>query len=82
MKSVAHSGEITEEQGESIFMDWSIANYEGEKERRNDPQVIERTWDGLTGGRNGADGWVRANGLIRIRALYHETVLEQLNAIN
>lgn len=83
LKSIAYSDEITEAQGESILMGWSIANYEGVKERRNDPQVIERTWDSLTGGRNrnGADGWVRANGLIKIRSLYHETVLETLNAI-
>ncbi len=82
LKSIAYSGEISEEQGESIFMDWSIANYQGVKERRNDPNVIERTWESLTGGKNGADGWVRANGLIKIRALYHETILEQLNVIS
>ena len=82
IKSVVYSGEIDEAQGEAIFTDWSIANYEGVKERRNDPAVIERTWESLTGGRNGADGFVRANGLLNIRRLYHESILEQLTADN
>ena len=82
IKSVVCSGEITDDQGEAIFMDWSLANYSGEKHRRNDPQVVLTTWESLTGGRNGSDGFVRANGLINIRKLYHTTILEQLTAID
>lgn len=80
IKSVVYSGEIVEAQGESIFTDWSIANYVGIKEKRNDLAVIERTWEGLTGGRQGTDGFVRANGLLNLRRLYHETILGQLTA--
>ena len=82
VKSVVYSGEIDDAQGEAIFTDWSITNYEGVKERRNDPAVIQQTWDGLAGGRNGTDGFVRANGLINIRRLYHESILEQLTNDN
>lgn len=78
IKSVVVSGEIDDQQGLEIFTDWSITNYQGERERRNDPHFIERTWDNLTGGRNGTDGFVRANGLINIRRLYYATILEQL----
>ena len=63
----------------AIFTDWSIANYEGVKKTAT-IQPSLNGWESLTGGRNGADGFV-SQWLLNITS-YHESILEQLTADN
>ena len=81
IKSVVASGDIADDEGLGVFTDWSIANYEGVKHRRDDAAVITDLWDGLEGGRVNEDTgeFIRANGLIKIRRLYHAAMAEQLS---
>ena len=81
LKGVVYTGEISEEQGLNIYLDWSIANYVGEKHQRNQPDVIERTWDSLDGYFvDKATGEIKhCYGLIRIRQLYLSRLLTEFN---
>ncbi len=69
IKSVSLSEDISEEQGLDLFSEWSIQNYIGEKNRRNDLFEIEKTWDELNGG---------TYGLTKIRNLHFDELAKRL----
>lgn len=84
LKGIAYTGEISEEQGLTIFTDWSIANYEGEKNQRNQPEVIERAWDSLDGYYvDKTTGEIKqCYGLIKLKHLYIATLLTELSELS
>ena len=69
IKSVSLSEDISEEQGLDLFSEWSVQNYIGEKNRRNDLFEIEKNWDQLNGG---------TYGLTKIRNLHFDELAKRL----
>jgi hypothetical protein len=75
IKSIANSGELTEEQALNIFIDWSISNYVGENNKRNDEDYIVSCWDRLSGG---GYGLVKLKQLAEYTARFDHKAIEEM----
>lgn len=75
LKSVTNTGDITDEQGLAIFTDWSIANYQGEKHNRDQPEYIQTTWERLKGG---GYGLIKIKQLSELTAQFNTQAIESL----
>lgn len=75
LKSISNSGELTEDQTLNIFIDWSIANYVGENNKRNDEDYITSCWDRLSGG---GYGLVKLKQLAEYTAQFNYKAIEEM----